>query len=152
MNSSKVASGVMSSARREIGARFRAERERLGLTQQALAERLGVQRQALLLYESGERTPLAEKLLEFDRVGADVNFVVTGRRSGELDGPHKQELELAMSTVVLMCRGSAANPTEVEKLRLAFGLAESMRRANQPGYSEAKVFSALRKAIGALER
>lgn len=151
MNSPKVAKGVMSSARREIGARFRAERERLGLTQQALAERLGVQRQALLLYESGERTPLAEKLLEFDRVGGDVNFVVTGRRSGELDTPHKQELELAMSTVVLMCRGPGAKLTEVEKLRLAFGLAESMRRVNQPGYSEAKVFAALRKAISALE-
>lgn len=150
MSSSKLDSGAPSPVRREIGARIRAERERLGLTQQALAEKLGVQRQALLLYESGERTPLAERLLEFDRLGGDVNFVVTGRRSGELDEPHKQELELAMSTVVLLCRGTGKKVPELEMLRLAFGLAEAMRRAEQPGYSEVKVFAALRRSIGAL--
>jgi transcriptional regulator with XRE-family HTH domain len=148
MNSSNQDDDVRSQKRREIGVRLRAERERLGLTQQQLAEMLGVQRQALLLYESGERTPLAEKLWEFDRVGGDVNFVVTGRRAGELDDDHKEELELAMSTVVLMCRSHGTRRSEVELLRLAMKLTEEMRRSREPGFSEAKVFATLRKSIG----
>jgi transcriptional regulator with XRE-family HTH domain len=143
----KTFSDSASKVRREIGERFRGERERLGLTQQGLAEKLGVQRQALVLYESGERTPSADKLANLDRAGGDVNFVVTGRRSGELDAPHKQELELAMSTVLLLCRGANRKPTEVEMLRLAVSLAESMRRAGQPGYDDAMVFAELRRSI-----
>lgn len=121
----------------------------MGLTQQALADKIGVRRQALLQYESGLRSPLAEMLLLFDQAGGDVNFVVTGRRSGELDEPHKQELELAMSTVTLMSRRPGVQLSETARLRLAFDLAESMRRADKPGFNEAKTFANLRRAIEA---
>lgn len=139
-----------SMARRGIGERLRAERERLGLTQQGLAEKLKVQRQALVLYEAGERTPTADKLADLDRAGGDVNFVVTGRRSGELDPPHKQELEMAMATVLLLCQGAPKRPTEIELLRLAISLAESLRVARKIGQNEEAVLAVLRETINEL--
>lgn len=139
-----------SMARRGIGERLRAERERLGLTQQGLAEKLKVQRQALVLYEAGERTPTADKLADLDRAGGDVNFVVTGRRSGELDPPHKQELEMAMATVLLLCQGAPKRPTEIELLRLAISLAESLRVARKIGQNEEAVIAVLRETINEL--
>lgn len=139
-----------SMARRGIGERLRAERERLGLTQQGLAEKLKVQRQALVLYEAGERTPTADKLADLDRAGGDVNFVVTGRRSGELDPPHKQELEMAMATVLLLCQGAPKRPTEIELLRLAISLAESLRVARKTGQNEEAVLAVLRETINEL--
>jgi transcriptional regulator with XRE-family HTH domain len=150
MATAQTSDDATSMVRRGIGERLRAERERLGLTQQGLAEKLGVQRQALVLYEAGERTPTAEKLADLDRAGADVNFVVTGRRSGELDPPHKQELELAMATVLLLCQGAPKRPTEVEVLRLAFSLTESLRVARKTGRNEEAVLASLRKTINEL--
>lgn len=149
MKLSKTANPPAVEPRLLIGGRLRAERERLGLTQQALADKIGVRRQALLQYESGQRSPLAETLQLFDHAGGDVNFVVTGRRMGELDEPHKQELELAMSTIALMSRRPAVQLSETARLRLAFGLAEAMRHSGRPSFSEAKVFADLRRAIDA---
>lgn len=139
--------------RREIGRRLRAERERLGLTQQALADHLGLQRQALFLYESGERSPLADKLHDLADLGGDVAFIITGVRGEDLPTPKgERELELAMSTVVLMCRRPGVSIDELTKLRLALGLARTMRRAHEPDFSETKVFAELRGAIDAASK
>lgn len=133
--------------RRDIGVRLRFERERLGLTQQSLADAMGIQRQALLRYEMGERSPHADRLHALDRLGGDVNFVVTGRPSGALDDAHKEELELALSTVALMCRNEPDQLSEVQRLRLAIEFAEDMRLVGQRASAEAAAFAKLRKAI-----
>ena len=149
---SKKSDVAASDIRREIGARFRSERERLGLTQQALAKELGIQRQALLLYESGERSPLADKLHSFDRVGGDTTFIITGLKTAVLDAEGQRDLELAMSSVVMMCRAVGVDVDEVSKLRLAFGLIESMRQVEDTNRAKAEAFELLRASVLARRR
>jgi transcriptional regulator with XRE-family HTH domain len=147
MKSAQLPSANDDEKRRQIGERLRLERERLGLTQQSLADAMEIQRQALMRYESGERSPHADRLHALDRLGGDVSFVVTGRRAGALDDAHKEELELALSTVVLMCRNESNRISEIQKLRIAMELAEDMRRIGQAGFTEAASFAKLRKSI-----
>lgn len=63
-----------------IGSRLRLERERLGLTQDELAKAGGVGRQSQFRFESGQRSPDADYLAAVAKVGADVLFIVTGKR------------------------------------------------------------------------
>jgi transcriptional regulator with XRE-family HTH domain len=66
-----------------VGDRLRDERERLGLNQTAFGAIGGVQKQAQLKYEKGERFPDAGYLAAVDRFGADVQYIVTGKRSAQ---------------------------------------------------------------------
>ena len=91
--------------------------------------------------------PHADRLHSLDRLGGDVNFVVTGRPAGVLDDAHKEELVLALSTVVLMCRNEPNQLSDVQRLRLAIELAQDMRLARQQSLTEAAAFAKLRKAI-----
>lgn len=61
--------------------RLREERDRLGLTQAAFGAIGGVQKQAQFKYEKGERFPDAGYLSEIVKVGADVQYLITGQRS-----------------------------------------------------------------------
>lgn len=63
-----------------IGDRLRAERERLGLSQTALAAHAGTSKQVQISYEKGKTFPNAEYLAIFAELGADINFVVTGKQ------------------------------------------------------------------------
>lgn len=65
-----------------IGERLREEREHLGFSQTAFGAIGGVQKQAQLKYEKGERFPGADYLAAIAKAGADVQFIVTGERSG----------------------------------------------------------------------
>lgn len=147
MKSTEMALPDDAERRRAIGLRLRFERDRLGLTQQALADAMGIQRQALLRYEMGERSPHADRLHALNRLGGDVNFVVTGRPAGALDEAHKDELVLALSTVVLMCRNEPKQLSDVQRLQLAIELAQDMRLVGQQRFTEAAAFEKLRKAI-----
>lgn len=49
--------------RREIGARIRAERERIGLTQEQLGTRVGREYRTIHRWEYGARTPNLDDLL-----------------------------------------------------------------------------------------
>lgn len=64
-----------------IGERLREERVRLGLNQDDFAEVGGVQRRAQGNYERGERAPDADYLARIAERGADVLFIVTGKRA-----------------------------------------------------------------------
>lgn len=64
-----------------IGDRLREERERLGMNQEAFGAIAGVRKQAQLLYEKGERHPDAQYLAAIAAAGADVLYILTGRRS-----------------------------------------------------------------------
>jgi len=77
----------------EIGERLKEERVRLGLSQTELAELGCVQRNTLFNYEKGVRSPDADFLARIAGRGADVLYIVTGRRSGAmLDVEQEQQL------------------------------------------------------------
>ena len=63
-----------------IGERLREERERLGFNQTAFGAIGGVLKQAQLKYEKSERFPDAAYLEAVAKVGADVQYIVTGER------------------------------------------------------------------------
>jgi len=64
-----------------IGTRLREERERLGLSQEALGVIGGVRKLAQFNYEKGDRQPDAAYLAAVAAAGADVLYILTGRRS-----------------------------------------------------------------------
>ena len=63
--------------------RLKEERERLKLTQAELAERCGVSREIWGKYERGQAAPGGEVLFALAQVGADVQYIITGKRSGD---------------------------------------------------------------------
>lgn len=74
-----------------IGERLREERERLGFNQTAFGAIGGVQKQAQLKYEKGERFPGADYLAAVAKVGADVQYIVTGEHcSGALSADENE--------------------------------------------------------------
>lgn len=64
-----------------IGERLREERKRLKMTQAVFAQTGGIGLSALKMYEGNERDPGALFLAALGTAGADVQYVVTGRRS-----------------------------------------------------------------------
>lgn len=64
-----------------IFARLREERERLGLTQEAFGSAGGVLKGAVINYEKGARFPDVAFLAGVANAGADVQYIVTGRRA-----------------------------------------------------------------------
>lgn len=61
-----------------IGERLKEERERLGFTQPAFGAVGGVQKLAQHKYEKGDRFPGADYLAAIAKVGADIQYIVTG--------------------------------------------------------------------------
>lgn len=89
-----------------IGARLVAERSRLGLTQEALGQIGGVARNAQANYESDKRLPDAGYLAAAAEVGVDVLFVVTGRRSAEMDATLFGMCEAGLRDALIAARPS----------------------------------------------
>jgi transcriptional regulator with XRE-family HTH domain len=69
----------------EISQRIVAERNRLGLNQSDFAWAGSVKRGSQVGYEGGNRTPSAEYLAGIAAIGADVQYIVTGARSRNLE-------------------------------------------------------------------
>lgn len=63
-----------------IGGRLKGERERLGLSQPRFAQLAGVTKGALIKWEGGRSFPNAQALAIYAQAGADVLFIITGRR------------------------------------------------------------------------
>lgn len=62
------------------------ERERLAQTQDAFAAAGGIGKRALIHYEKGERAPDAVFLSAISAIGADVLYIITGRREAAAPG------------------------------------------------------------------
>jgi transcriptional regulator with XRE-family HTH domain len=63
--------------------RLKEERERLKLTQADMAGKCGVSREIWGKYERGLAVPGGEVLFALAQVGADVQYIITGKRSGD---------------------------------------------------------------------
>lgn len=61
-----------------VGARLRAERERIKLTQDELGTRVGKNKQTQLRYENGLNSPTAAYLHDVAALGIDIGYVLTG--------------------------------------------------------------------------
>jgi transcriptional regulator with XRE-family HTH domain len=90
-----------------IGDRLRGERERLGFTQPAFGSIGGVQKLAQLKYEKGERFPGADYLAAIAKVGADVQYIVTGERCSGALSADENELIDRFRAAPLAVRASA---------------------------------------------
>lgn len=81
--------------RMSIFLRLREERERLGLTQEAFGAAGGVLKRAVINYEKGERFPDASFMAGIAAAGADVQYIVTGKRaSADVAGLTPDEAQL----------------------------------------------------------
>lgn len=68
-----------------MGARLRAERERLGLSQTAFANACGITRQSQNNFEGDKNLPNAAVLIAAAGLGVDVGYVLTGRSAASSD-------------------------------------------------------------------
>ena len=59
--------------------RLKFQRKKLGLTQAQAAEKCGVSTRMWGDYERGISQPKAEQLFQFEKVGIDIQFVMTGK-------------------------------------------------------------------------
>ncbi|MFZ6755219.1 helix-turn-helix domain-containing protein [Undibacterium sp. Dicai25W] len=66
-----------------VGSRLKSERERLGLTQAGFAKKIEVGRLSVMRYEIGDRCPNADYLIECEKIGVDIYFVLSGSKSEE---------------------------------------------------------------------
>jgi transcriptional regulator with XRE-family HTH domain len=90
-----------------IGERLRAERERLGLSQQEFSAVGGVHLKSQGNYEHGKRgAPDADYLAAIDEAGADVLYILTGRRGTALT-PDERELLRLFRAAPLAVKASA---------------------------------------------
>ena len=69
-----------------IGARLLEERTRMGMNQTEVAARGGVGKATQINYEKGERIPDASYLQAIADEGADVLYIVTGKRGSASEG------------------------------------------------------------------
>lgn len=91
----------------DIGLRLKEERERLKLSQAALAEIGGKKKLAQLKYEQGESSPTAAYLCAVERVGVDIQYVVTGMRASKSLAPDEQELLALFRAAPLAVKAAA---------------------------------------------
>lgn len=121
---------AFSKLRTDIGARLREERERLGASQERAADWFGVQRQSVLLYEGGQRSPLADQLAALHQEGGDAGYVVTGvRRDGNVAVDSREELMQAMAAVDNVCQSMSTPLDGKARLKLAYEMLDGVRRA-----------------------
>lgn len=65
-----------------LGARLKAERQRLGMSQTGIAKIGGVGKTTQINYETGRSNPDTAYLQAVAAAGVDVNYVLTGEKSG----------------------------------------------------------------------
>lgn len=89
----------MSAAKVTIGDRLREERERLGFSQTAFAELAAASRRSQIDWEKKEGpTPNADHLERWATNGADVLYIITGRRA-EPGGVSAVDLDLLVQVI-----------------------------------------------------
>lgn len=60
--------------------RIKEERKKLNFTQSAIAELLGIKRETWSRYEAGSISPGMDVLIAFSKIGADIQYILTGEK------------------------------------------------------------------------
>lgn len=68
-----------------IPERLKEERARLGLNQTEFGKAGGVTKEAQSNYERGKRKPDSEYWSNIDKIGADIQYILTGRKGTKLN-------------------------------------------------------------------
>lgn len=103
-----------------IGTRLLGERKRLRLSQQEAADIAGVTREHWGRCERGAAIPGGEVLAAFGLAGADVGFVLTGRRAAEVESTSAVIdpaviQQAVLDAVELLSLGAAINAGQLAK-------------------------------------
>ncbi|MCM2318099.1 MAG: XRE family transcriptional regulator [Pseudomonas sp.] len=105
-----------------IGERLREERERLGFAQPAFAGLAGTTKKSQIDYEKDLTQPKAGYLAAVSKVGADVQYIVTGVRSSAALSADEEELlaryraaPLAVKAAAIGALQGAAGALHVDK-------------------------------------
>ena len=119
-----------------VGARLREERSRLGLNQTGFAALAGTTKTTQIGYEKEAVYPDAAYLAAIAAAGADIAYIVTGRR-GLAPGPALDARALEEAVVYveqrLAVQGKRMNPADKARaIRLAYELALAERAAVAP--------------------
>lgn len=69
-----------------LGSRLRDERKRLGMNQTEFVELIGVSRGSQVAYEADKKIPGGAYLASIEKVGIDVLYVLTGKRTPKTEG------------------------------------------------------------------
>ena len=96
-----------------IAERFSEERSRLEISQDDLAKLCGITRNTIYKYENGKAYPKADVLAAFMKAGADVYYILLGRR---VDEP--QPVMLAPDEVSVVHGYRASDAAGKEQIRL----------------------------------
>lgn len=72
-----------------FASRFAKERHRIGYSVAALARVIGVARQSIMNIETGHSQPKSDMLIHAARVGMDVQYIITGVPSRDLEAIEK---------------------------------------------------------------
>lgn len=92
----------------EFFERLREERKRLKLNQTQFAALAGTTKNSQLNYEKGNVCPSAEYLVAIAEAGVDVQYVLTGRRSGDpVLTPEEKEMLAAWKNAPEAVRAAA---------------------------------------------
>jgi transcriptional regulator with XRE-family HTH domain len=100
--------------------RLKNARKELGLNQAQVAEICGVSRETWSRYESGKLSPGMEVLAAMATAGADVNYILTGKRT------EKTQAERLSEKMVLLFEG-----LDAEQQREILGAVQEKKRLNQ---------------------
>lgn len=82
-----------------VGARIREERLRLGLSQPAFAGLAGSTKSALVKWEKDDASPNAKALTVWANAGADVLYILTGRRADSRPGDGTGQIEGRLASI-----------------------------------------------------
>lgn len=77
-----------------IGSRLEEERNRLGYTQEEFAKAGGATRKSQFNYETNERKPKSDYLSDIAKIGADVQYILTGNKHHQLNAQEQKLLNL----------------------------------------------------------
>ncbi|KHN59603.1 helix-turn-helix domain-containing protein [Aeromonas hydrophila] len=76
----------------QVGLRLEEERKRLGFTQDQMAGLGGVAKRTYCNYEAGTREPGAGLLSGLGKIGADVQYIITGQHSTQALSQDEEQL------------------------------------------------------------
>jgi transcriptional regulator with XRE-family HTH domain len=105
-----------------IGERLREERDRLGFNQTAFARLAEASKNSLWNWENGRGSPTATALSALSEAGADVLYILTGRRERAVpELTDRKRLEIAVEACLegLAERGLTMPPEKLGELILA---------------------------------